>query len=277
MLARRSVAVAVTAIVYLLATLLASIVLNPPHPKAFALVPGLLALLAGVVGAVTIGPLSRRLPLPAPVRLVVVALLAYLLATVSNGVEALLFIKDASPRILLTGAVLALGLAVPVALLWPPPETDRAVGAALHTMLADRPWWSWAWRFVVATLVWVPVYFLFAAADAPFVHRYYAEQHTPFVLPDDRLVALAELSRGVLHALVLAALAALLMQSRRGRWWWLTVAFAVFNGWLPLIQRYDWPLYLRAANLVEITCDAVVYGGLVTVLLTTPRRASDRP
>ncbi|WP_426512724.1 hypothetical protein ACPPVO_20060 [Dactylosporangium sp. McL0621] len=268
-------AVAATAVSYVLATLLASFLANPAHPKAFAVVPIVLAMITGAVGAVTIGPLAQRLPIRLPTRLAVVTMLVYLLMTVSNAVEALLFIKDASALILLTGAVLAVGIAVPATVLWPPPETGRSVPAALRSTLNSRPWWAWSWRFVVASLVWVPVYFVFAAADAPFVHRYYAEQHTPFVRPDDGLVALAELSRGVLHALVLAVLAALLLRSRRSTWWWLALAFAVLNSWLPLIQRSDWPLYLRTANLVEITCDAIIYGGLVTVLLTA-RRDKDR-
>jgi hypothetical protein len=66
---------------------------------------------------------------------------------------------------------------------------------------------------------------------------------------------------------VLGALGALLAGGRLRRWFWLALAFALFNAWLPLIQHTDWPYYLRAANLVEITCDAIVYGGLVAVLL----------
>jgi hypothetical protein len=260
--------VAITAGSYLVATLLASVVNGAGHPKAFAPVPIVLALVAGAVGAVTIGPLARRLRLPTLSRLAVVALLAYLLATISNGVEALLFIKDASALILAGGAVLAVGLAVPVTLLWPPEHADLSVGEALRATLSTRPWWSWAWRVVVAGVVWIPVYFSFAAADAPFVHRYYAEQGTPFVVPSDAVILPAELARGLLHAVVLGILAALLVRPRRATWWWLAVAFAVFNGWLPLIQRVDWPWYLRAANLLEITCDAVVYAGLITLLLT---------
>jgi len=268
---RRWQAVGLVVVSYLVANVIASVITNPTHPRILSPLPLLLAVLAGLVGAVTLGPLAQRLRLPPTSRLVVVALLAYLLSVGTNEVEALLFIKDSSPLILLTGAILALGLAVPVMLLWPPADTGTGVANARET-LASRHWWSWVWRVVLASLLWVPVYLTFAAADAPFVHRYYHETGTPFVIPSGGVLAGAELGRGLLHALVLGALAALLGGGRLRRWFWLALAFATLNAWLPLIQHTDWPYYLRAANVVEITCDAVVYGGLVTVLLGGRRR-----
>lgn len=103
------------------------------------------------------------------------------------------------------------------------------------------------------------------------MHAYYTGSNT-FTIPDERLIALAEVLRGLLHAIVLAGLAALLGGRRRRIWWWLAAAFAVANGWLPLLQRVDWPLFLRFANGVEISGDAIVFAGLVAWLLT--RRGS---
>jgi hypothetical protein len=40
-----------------------------------------------------------------------------------------------------------------------------------------------------------------------------------------------------------------------------------FYGADRIIERTDWPYYLRAANIVEITCHAVVYGGVIVLLL----------
>jgi hypothetical protein len=270
-------AAAAVAASYLAAAVLASTIASPAHPRVLAPVPLLLAVLAGLLGAVTIGPLAQRLPLPFASRLAVVTLLIYLLGTVTNLVEAVLFIKGSSALVPVTGAILALGLAVPTTLLWPPADTNRTVGGALRGTLTSRPWWSWAWRIPLAAVLWVPVYFIFAAADAPFVHIYYHQTGTTFTIPSTGTLALAELSRGLLHALVLGALAALLGRNRRTSWFWLALAFATLNAWLPLVQRADWPYYLRAANIVEITCDAVVYGGLVTLLLTRRERQRREP
>jgi hypothetical protein len=120
------------------------------------------------------------------------------------------------------------------------------------------------------------VYLIFAAADAPFVHVYYHSTGTTFTIPSTGVLALAELSRGLLHALVLGALAALLGRNRLSTWFWLAVAFATLNAGLPLLQRSDWPYYLRAANTIEITCDAIVYGGVVALLLTSRRKQAGK-
>jgi len=261
---------------YVVATVLSSTITSPSHPRALAPAPLLLAVLAGGLGALTIGPLAQRLRLPPVPRLAVVTLLVYLLSTITNEVEAILFITGSSALVPVNGAVLAVGLAVPVTLLWGPADTAVSVGAALRATVNSRPWWSWTWRILLATLAWVPVYFIFAAADAPFVHIYYHQTGTTFTVPDTGIIVLAELGRGLLHALVLGALAALLDRNRRVSWFWLALAFATLNAWLPLVQRTDWPYYLRAANIVEITGDAVVYAGLVALLLIRHQPAGRR-
>lgn len=262
---------AVVALCYLVGTLLASVITDPSHPRALAPVPLLLAVLAGLVGAATLGPLARRLPVPFGARLLVVALLAYLLSTVSNLVEAVLFIDQSAALVPVTGAILALALAVPISLLCVPERADRSVGGLLRETLRTRHWLSWTWRTLVTAALWVPVYLIFAAADAPFVHRYYHQTGTTFAVPGTGTIVGAELSRGLLHALVLGALAALLGRDRLRSWFWPALAFATLNAWLPLLERTDWPYYLRAANLVEITCDAVVYGAMVAMLLIRRR------
>lgn len=258
---------------YVVASVVASVIADPTHPRVLSPLPLLLSLLAGLLGAVTLGPLAQRLRLPFAARLSAVALLVYLLTTVTNEVEALLFIKDSSRLILITGAVLALGLAVPLTLLRPPADTGTGL-VELRATLASRHWWSWGWRILLAGLLWVPVYLVFAAADAPFVHVYYHSTGTTFTIPSGQVLAAAEFARGLLHALVLGVLAALLGGDRRSRWFWLALAFAVLNAWLPLVQHTDWPYYLRAANLVEITCDAVVYAAVVVLLLGRRRKAT---
>lgn len=62
---------------YLAATVLASVITNPTHPAALAPVPLLLAAVAGLIGAVTMGALSERLRLPTGQRLAVVTLLVF--------------------------------------------------------------------------------------------------------------------------------------------------------------------------------------------------------
>jgi hypothetical protein len=250
----------VVVVSYLVATLIASVILNPSHPKAFALTPIVLALIAGLVAAVTLGPLADRLPLTRNGRLAVLIVVIYALSTLSNEVEAVLFIKNAGLRGFLTGLVLSVDLAVALTITARPGRVEAI----------PKPRWSWLWRVVVAAIVWVPVYLAFAAADAPFVHRYYAETGTPFVVPSGGVVIGGELIRGLLHAVVLGGLALILNTSRLKTWWWLALTFAVLNGWLPLIQHADWPYFLRAANAVEITADAIVYGVIVAVLV--PRR-----
>jgi hypothetical protein len=262
--------VGIGAIAYLVASAVGAVLVRPAHPAIGAGSLGL-ALVAGVVAAVTMGPLGRRLRFATGWRVGVLVVLAYLLLTATNEVEAVLFIKGSSPLVLVAGVVQALGIGVPAGVLWAPEDSSGRVGAVLRRVLASRPWWSWAWRLVLASVLWVPVYLVFAAADAPFVHIYYSEKGTSFTVPGNGVLFGAELLRGVLHAVVLGALVALVGGGRLRGWLWAALAFAALNAWVPLVQRSDWPWFLRAANAVEITCDAVVYGAIVAALLVRRR------
>ena len=266
---RIAIGIAAVMLGYLVATAAASVLRNPSRPAILAPGPLLWTVVAGAVGGVTFGSLGRRLRLSTARRAGVLLVVIYSLTTLSNGVEAVLFVRGVSPLILLAGLVQAAGLAVPAAIWWPP-ETGGTLRPALLSTLAGRPWWSWTWRVVLVAMLWVPVYFAFAAADAPFMHSYYSGS-TTFTIPDGRLIALAEVLRGLLHAIVLGGLAALLGGGRRYAWRWLAAVFAVGNGWLPLLQRVDWPYFLRFANGLEISGDAVVFAALVVWLLTPAR------
>jgi hypothetical protein len=67
-------------------------------------------------------------------------------------------------------------------------------------------------------------------------------QHRRLItIPSGQVLALAELSRGLLHALVLGTLAALLGGDRHRKWFWAALVIATLNAWLPLVQHTDWP------------------------------------
>ncbi|GAA3290623.1 hypothetical protein Dvina_19250 [Dactylosporangium vinaceum] len=255
---------------YTLAGIAASL-LRQGRPPALAAL--LWTIAAGAVAAAAFEPLGRRLPLPPARRFLVLFTLLYALTTLSNAVEAVLFVRGVSPMILLTGALLAAGAAVP-ATGWRRAPAAAAVPRPLRTALATRPWWSWTGRTLVTALLWVPVYLGFAAADAPFMHSYYTRAGTTFTIPDERIIALAEVLRGLLHAVLLGGLAAMLGPPRRRAWAWLTLTLAAGNGWIPLAQRADWPLYVRVANGLEITGSAAVFAGLVVLLLSARPRPS---
>src|SRR4051812_24069037 len=221
---------------------------------------------AGLVAAVVFEPFGRRLHLPPAHRFLVLFATVYALSTLSNAVEAVLFVRGGSPLILLTGALLALGVAVPAAGWWRP-LGGRGAGSRLRAAVASRPWWSWSWRVALSALLWTPVYLTFAAADAPFMHSYYVRAGSSFTIPDGRVIALAEVLRGLLHAVLLGVLAALLGRRRRSAWGWLTLVLAAGNGWIALVQRTDWPYYVRLANGLEITGSSAVFAALVVALL----------
>ena len=79
-----------------------------------------------------------------------------------------------------------------------------------------------------------------------------------------------KIGRGLLYALTLFPLIAVL----RGGYWskalWVGLTISVLGSWVPMIQAVHWTPVLRLAHGLEITADAFVQGFVLTWLLATP-------
>lgn len=210
------------------------------------------------------GPLAARLRLPAGRRIAVVFGVVFVLLSLSNVIEVALYLPASTIlATLIGGAVQSAGLAVALALLFPPPDTGIRLGAAL----AVRSPLDWVWRAVVLAVLWVPVFLLFAALDTPVVE---ALEHSggtsTFRSPPAGELMLTESVRGLLHALVFVLLAALLTRGWRTTWFWCALAVALLNGWVPIVAS-PLPGWIRVANGVEITLSSITFGLLGALLL----------
>jgi hypothetical protein len=237
------------------------------------------SLLAGVLTGLTLGPLSCRLNLPLFGRACLWFLLLFVLRGLVNIVESIFFMtipltQHASRLAILTFGQIA--VAALLTLLFRPQEIGPGLLVRLSETLAQRTAVSWVWRFGLAAISYLPIYFVFGMIVAPFVLPFYdnPDLGLNLTVPGIGVILPLEIGRGLLYALTLFPLIAVL----RGGYWsralWVGLTIAVLGSWVPMIQAVHWIPVLRLAHGLEITADAFVQGFVLTWLLSPPDAAN---
>jgi hypothetical protein len=241
----------------------------PAYVSMTALMP--LMLITGIMIAIVLGECFQRLNWSYWPRLLSIGICHYLLYYLLNLLDGLLF--SPLPH-MSTGIVSdlfpAFFAAAVIAGLWRPIVDILPAAKILTTFFSARRWPEWTWRFLVAWLVYPPIYYLMGRAVAPFVQHYYEDPslNLGLVMPPSVEVLLAmQVLRG---ALFLAAILPIIFAwrgSQRGLWLWVgTVIFIQIAG-QGLLQAYWLPAGLRIPHSLELLADSFVQAGFYAWLL----------
>jgi hypothetical protein len=239
------------------------------------------SLIAGTLMGLALGPLSSRLNLSFIGRVSLWFVLLFVLSSLINMIEAVFFTTIPPTQLGISLAILAFGqaaVALLLTLLFRPQQTGPGLLTRLRGTLEQREAASWAWRFGLAALSYLPIYYMFGMIVAPFVLPYYdnPDLGLNLTVPGISVILPLEIGRGLLYVLTLFPLIAVL----RGRYWakafWVGLTIAVLGSWVPMLQAVHWTPVLRLAHGLEITADAFVQGVVLTWLLAPPEPGDRR-
>ena len=272
---------------YALATVLGGMLAEnldlPPAEMAVGMDPAgalLGILLSGIVIALVLGALARRLPIPVLGRAGVLLLLLSAVHAL-NFLEGLFFttaVTGGYANILLTTAAGSVGLALLLALLYRPPAEIGTLVSLAARVLRRRSGWGWLWRIAVVGMFFALIYVTIGVLIAPLVQPFYAGTELDLVVPDFwRAIVPLQVVRGLLFTLTVLPLVWTLRSARgtmrSARWalaFWVGLALALLIGWAPMIQASFLPPLQRFIHGMEITVDSALYGLAVAWLLGIP-------
>lgn len=247
-----------------------------------------IGLLTGAGFALVLLPLARRLPYRMRTRVIALLVPLYWIYSLSNLVEAY-FITSYSHALLIIGAVFlivpALIVSWLVAWLFPADEQLRHA-PGIWELLGRRPLLSWAWRALIAGLLFAVFVELFGLAWGPLISRYYhdpayiAQAHIANPPAPASVTWAEEYARGVVFTLALLPVLAVV----RGRGWptvlgvaaYVALLDAALEAWLPMLGS-TFPLGFRLGEGLDLTSDALARGIFVAALLALPAVASRQP
>ena len=238
----------------------------PPQASIDALLP--LMFLSAVLAAIVVGECFQKLPLRYLPRMLSIWLCVYLLYYALNNLDAFLFspVPHMSTSFVsyLANSLLA---ALVIAWLWKPEEPNRSI--SLREYFTTRKPGDWVWRFLLAWLVYPPIYYLVGRAVAPFVKSYYTDPslNLGLTLPPVETLLAMQVLRGALFLLAVLPIIFFWQGSRRSLWLWSgTLIFILIAGSI-LIMSYWLPLGLRIPHALELLVDSFLQAGAYALLL----------
>jgi hypothetical protein len=265
-------------------TLVARVIglLTGPRPSPTTEYLQLLAinLVSGAMIALVFLSLARRLPFDMPTRFLAVFVPLYWIGIVSNLVEAA--VDTTLPPVQLVAA--AIIFAIPYAVtgwlivLLLRPSAPRSSTPELRQLLGRRSLRSWAWRMLVAGVLFAVGVQVLGLAWGPLISKYYHDPayiaQVQTVTPPDYIAGPEEFLRGVVFVLVLLPVLAVM----RGRTWpdllrtaaYIALIDAALESWLPMLSMTSYPLGFRVGEGLDLTTDAIVRGLFVAALLALP-------
>ncbi len=222
---------------------------------------------AGVLVALTLGPLARRMG--GSLSRVFVALATVLfLSLAAVAFEGAAFAPESVPPstlpvMLATDLVIAAIGAGAIAAAFGLRRPVQALPA-----IPRRSWSSWLWRYLVSAFTYVVLYFVTGSLNYVLVtHPYYETHVGGLVVPDPSTVLLVCVVEGAMFPLALLPLLYALPLSRRDAALAAGITLFVLGGLVPLITVSPLPVFLRVASAWEILAQKLPVGVVSAYLL----------
>lgn len=234
----------------------------------------LLSMLVGgtLIGLVT-GPISSKLTLPRAQRIGVLFFVLFMWAYGINAVDTFLFTTYPIPFqsfLIVMNLIVYLIMGVSIGVLFPPAQTGTAFTAEVKRYFSRRGK-SWLWRFALAAILFYPIYMFFGLVFSPLTAPYYnmPELGLDLVIPDvlnPAFIAI-EIGRGLVYALTAFPLLAVVRMPKWRLGLRMGSILSIVGGVLIILLQWAWPLQLRLGHGVEMVCDGLVQGLMMTWLL----------
>lgn len=228
--------------------------------------------IGGILLSPVMGPISTKLPLPRSQRIALLFLTLYMFAYLIGAPEILLFTTMPLPLqtfFLIDNLIVYLVVAILISVLFPPARLEADRASAVKKYFAQRKQKDWLWRFALATVLFFPIYFIFGGIFSPITLPYYnrPELGLGLVIPSFEVMIPAEIGRGLVYALTMVPLLAVLKMPKWRLGLWMGLILAVVAAVVPQVVNVGWPLPLRLGHGVEMVCDGFAQGFMMAWLL----------
>ena len=272
----KGIAVALASLVGLVIGGIITSALNMPAPvmpanvNLVTLLP--LMFLSEIVIAIVLGECFQSLYSKYWQRLLVLWLCNYLLYYLLNALDALFFTTMTNLGTgLVTNLFPALFASAMIALLWKPGSGDLTDSRNMVDYFSARKPSDWIWRFVLAWLIFPPIYYLAGRVVALFTLRYYMDPslNTGLTLSFtiESLLAMQVL-RGALFLVAVLPIIFAYRGTRTTLWLWLGSVIFIQIAIQTILQAYWLPLLeVRIPHGIELLVDSFAQAYLYTLLL----------
>ncbi len=205
------------------------------------------------------------------VRIAIGWFLLFIIQWLTTMIEGYLFTTILTESLLLAAAMFGLLIsflhALFIGFLFPPNTTDNTLRIEIKNYFAERSWLHWLWRFVLASVLYLVIYYGIGALISPIVLPFYLDMGTGLRLPPIWVIIVVEIARGFLY--LLALLPILVSLKVETKYLFLLIGFALY---LPSTAMFlpnpGFPVLLRIIHgLFEILVDSLMFTAVIIFLL----------
>ncbi|MEM4536150.1 MAG: hypothetical protein QXP92_02795, partial [Nitrososphaerota archaeon] len=171
-------------------------------------------LIGGMLIAITAGSLSIMLEIPLAQRIIILFLTLYMFSYLIGAPEVALFTTYPTSFqlfILMEQLIVNLIIAIAVGVLFKPGKATKDLFSEVKRYFSKRSSLHWSWRFALASVLFVPIYYFFGFIFSPMTDPFYdnPELGLGLVIPSPEVIVPIELARGLIYALTFTPLIAL--------------------------------------------------------------------
>jgi len=247
--------------------------------RQFSVVSIVFHFIGGLLLGLIAGFVSWGLPFRNSIRIALLWLALFVIQYFTNLVEYYFYSTVSVSAILpdlAEGLFVTLIEAVLIALLFVPVTRQSAIGIEMKEFFEERRGSSWVWRILIASLLWIPIYFAFGMVAFPFLTPYYTDPSLGLglTLPSFGVVIPLQFVRGLIYVLVLLPLIAALRIGRKYLFGVLSLVLYVPGAFIPLLTNLLWPVPLRIIHGIEVLGDFVVFAAVIVALLKKKEQSS---
>ncbi|MFX0170198.1 MAG: hypothetical protein ACFE89_12730 [Candidatus Hodarchaeota archaeon] len=204
-------------------------------------------------------------------RIVIAWFLIFIIQWFTTMIEGYLFTTILTEPLLIAAATFGLIIsflhALFIGILFPPITSDKSLRSEIKSYFAGHQWHQWLWRFTLAAVLYLVIYYGIGSLISPIVLPFYLDMGTGLKIPPVWMILVVEILRGLLY--ILALLPILISLNVETRELYLLIAFALY---LPsiamLLPNPAFPILLRIIHgLFEIMVDSLLFAGVIILLL----------
>jgi hypothetical protein len=233
------------------------------------------SIITGLLYGICLWYASLYIPLSKKTRIAVIWASVYVIQMLNPVLEGLFFSTqfEGNPELalggILFGTILTLPTALAAGLLFNPATEVVSFGDLRKQYFAGFARSSFALRFILASVLWMGIYFVFGSIVGPLVLPYYTAPGSPFhlVLPSIEVVLSLQTLRGFIYVIGVMPLIVALNTDNRRLAIVLSALLYIGGALAVFIISDQFAVFLRIVHGIELLADSVVAGVVISALL----------
>ncbi|MFW9966692.1 MAG: hypothetical protein ACFFEA_06005 [Candidatus Thorarchaeota archaeon] len=239
--------------------------------------------IVGILYGITLYYLNVNMPLRRRTRMLITWFALYVIQMLNPVLEGIFFTTQfmGQPELALGAVVFGLILTLPTAIaasyLFNPVGDFRSFGDMRREYFAGWPSSQYAIRFVIASMLWLAIYFIIGSIIAPLVLPYYTDGSVGYnlTLPSIEIVILLQTVRGFIYAISFLPIVISTNLDKKKLALIMVGLLYVAGALAVFVISEQFPVFLRLIHGIELFVDSLIAGIVMAYVLGGERHPVD--